>query len=403
MARPGAAGGASSSPATGRKQGSTRCPHPIVMQTTHLSVVRHRIHVGEPLPFNVRNADKTLLLARGQVVQTPEQLEALFERGALVDLAELQTAADEVRQAPREQLPRLWQQTMQRVGLALQHAPHHGFRGALDDACAPVAALIERDPDLAIFQVLRREGGAGTAYGIKRSLHAAITAHLVAQRLHWGPHETERAFKVALTMNLSMLELQAELSRQVTPPTDAQRAQLQSHPLRSREMLELAGIADADWLLAVERHHEREDGSGYPRGCTDVGDIASLVRRADVYTSKLAARSHRDALAADRAGREMFMEDPGHPMTAALVKEFGIYPPGCFVAVDCGAIGIVVQRGPTVTTPVVALLTNERRAPLPAPLRVETSQPGYGIAGIVSERQAGVELTPERLVQITVG
>ncbi len=332
------------------------------MQTTHLSVVRHRIHVGEPLPFNVRNADKTLLLARGQVVQTPEQLEALFERGALVDLAELQTAADEVRQAPREQLPRLWQQTMQRVGLALQHAPHHGFRGALDDACAPVAALIERDPDLAIFQVLRREGGAGTAYGIKRSLHAAITAHLVAQR-----------------------------------------AQLQSHPLRSREMLELAGIADADWLLAVERHHEREDGSGYPRGCTDVGDIASLVRRADVYTSKLAARSHRDALAADRAGREMFMEDPGHPMTAALVKEFGIYPPGCFVAVDCGAIGIVVQRGPTVTTPVVALLTNERRAPLPAPLRVETSQPGYGIAGIVSERQAGVELTPERLVQITVG
>jgi len=35
------------------------------MQLTALSAVKHRIRVGEPLPFNVRNADHTLLLARG--------------------------------------------------------------------------------------------------------------------------------------------------------------------------------------------------------------------------------------------------------------------------------------------------------------------------------------------------
>lgn len=373
------------------------------MQFTQLSVVKNRIQVGAPLPFNVRNADKTLLLARGQKVETHEQLEALFDRGALVDLAELQSPRDQVMQAPRQELPRLWQQTMYRVGLALQSAPHHSFRGALDDACTPVMALIERDPDLAIFQVLRREGGPGVAYGVKRSLHAAITAHLVAQRLDWSPPELEKVFKVALTMNISMLELQAELSQQRTPPTQAQRDALQSHPLRSRAMLETAGVADRDWLLAVERHHELEDGSGYPSGCTDVGDLASLVRRADVYTSKLAARSHRDAMGADRAGREMFMQDPGHPMTAALVKEFGIYPPGCFVQLANGAMGIVVQRGPTVTTPVVAVLTHERGAPLPEPLRVDTSRPGCAVEGIVGERSVPFQLSPEKLVMLTVG
>ena len=31
---------------------------------------------------------------------------------------------------------------------------------------------------------------------------------------------------------------------------------------------------------------------------------------------------------ADLAGRQMFMQDPGHLMTAALVKEFGICPSG---------------------------------------------------------------------------
>ncbi len=54
-----------------------------------LDTVRNRIALGTPLPFNVRNADRTLLLARGQRLQSQEQLEALMLRGALVDLAEL--------------------------------------------------------------------------------------------------------------------------------------------------------------------------------------------------------------------------------------------------------------------------------------------------------------------------
>ncbi len=38
------------------------------MQFSQLATVKHRLSVGKPLPFNVRNADHTLLLARGQVV-----------------------------------------------------------------------------------------------------------------------------------------------------------------------------------------------------------------------------------------------------------------------------------------------------------------------------------------------
>jgi hypothetical protein len=373
------------------------------MQYTDLSTVRQRVQLGAPLPFNVRNADKTLLLARGQQVQSQEQLDALFERGALVDIAELQTAAEQIRLAPREQLPQLWSQTMNRVAQALMHAPHDSFGGALDDATGPAMSLIERDPDLAIFQVLRHEGGVATAYGVRRSMHAAITGYLVGQRLGWESADLEKVFKVALTMNISMLELQAQLSRQNTPPTPEQRAALQTHPLRSVQMLEIGGVSDFDWLRAVERHHEVEDGSGYPSGCSDVGDLASLARRADIYTSKLSARNHRDALSADVAGRQMFMEDPGHPMTAALVKEFGIYPPGCHVRLASGVLAIVVQRGPTVTTPIVACLTNERGGPLPEPVRIDTSAPGCAVMGIVGERSVNVSVSLDRLVKLTIG
>ena len=370
------------------------------MQFAHLSTVEHRITLGAPLPFNVRDADHTLLLARGQRVDTQPQLQALFERGCLVDLAELQTAREEILKAPRQQLPRLWSRCMDQVSQTLMNTPGAGFDEALDEVGQPVQALIERDPDLAIFQVLRRGADQNVNYGAQRSLQTAITALLVAQRLAWDQAMCERVFKVALTMNISMLRLQGELAHQDTAPTDAQRHELLTHPMRSVQILQTAGVTDVAWLNAVLRHHEVEDGSGYPSGTTEVGELASLARRADLYTSKLASRSARTAMAADLAGRQMFMQDPGHAMTAALVKEFGIYPPGCYVRLVSGAMAIVVQRGPTITTPVVLCLTDERGTPLQRPQRCDTGIKTNAVAAVVGEGSIPIPLSLERLAAL---
>jgi HD-GYP domain-containing protein (c-di-GMP phosphodiesterase class II) len=368
------------------------------MPFAELSTVKHRLQPGAPLPFNVRNADRTLLLARGQMVESHEQLEAIMRRGALVDLSELQTPRDEILKAPRELLPQLWSRALSQLSQTLAVSAEASFREALTEAALPVQTLVERDPDLAIFQVLRQGAGADTDYGAQRSLQTAITSLLVAQRLAWAPEEAERAFKVALTMNLSMLELQGQLARQASPPSAEQRHALQTHPMRSVRLLETAGIADPLWLKAVLQHHECEDGRGYPAGTTDVGELASLVRRSDLYTSKLSSRSTRDAISADLAGRQMFMQDPGHPMTAALVKEFGIYPPGCHVRLVSGELAVVVARGATITAPVVACLTNARGAPLPVPLRRETTDKAHAVAAVVGEASVGKRMPLERLM-----
>ena len=368
------------------------------MSFTALSNVRQRITVGQTLPFNVRDHDRSLLLARGRVIENEAQLAALLERGALVDLEEVQTARERLRRVPREQLPGLWNDGLSRISATLMNPGTARFTEALDDASDVVLGLVERDPDLAIFQVITRDANADVAYGAQRALHAAICSHLVAQRLGWDPATLERVFKVALTMNLSMLELQGELARQRGAPTLQQRAELLTHPMRSVELLMQAGVTDDDWLQAVARHHEQEDGSGYPSGRSDVGEIASLVRRADVYTAKLASRSHREALLADQAGRQMFMQDPGHPMTAALVKEFGIYPPGCTVRLEGGEMAIVVARGASLTTPIVACFTSASGATLTTPRRVDTALPRHAVKAVVGERSAGARLSLEKLL-----
>jgi len=371
------------------------------MQYSTLSTVQHRVIVGAPLPFNVRDADRTLLLARGRVIESNAQMEALFRRGALVDIAELMSETERIRMAPKEKLPALWTSCMATVTDTLQQSGHESFLMALESSTTPVLALVERDPDLAIFQVLRQDANELTRYGIDHSLHAGITAFLVARRLGWNETDTQRVFKAALTMNISMLELQGHLAVQATPITNEQREAVHAHPWFSRQMLEISGVTDRDWLDAVSQHHESADGAGYPNGLKAVNSIAELIRLADVYAAKLSPRAGRSALAADQAGRAMFMQNPGHPASAALIKEFGAYPPGCFVRLASGETGVVVQRGPTVMTPVVAVLSSASGASLGEPLRRDTSVKGFAVHSVLPSQVDFKGIAREALVALT--
>jgi HD-GYP domain-containing protein (c-di-GMP phosphodiesterase class II) len=349
-----------------------------------LTDVQHRIRAGLPLPFNVRDADGSLMLARNQVLQSDEQVQALCERGALVDLDELRGPLEKVQQAKPEELPGLWRTHMEGLSQRLMAATQPGFRDALDEESAPVLALVARDPDLAIFQVLSQSATPARQYGLTHSLHAAIVARLVAERLGWRDSALDTVFKAALTMNLSMLELQGELAHRAEPLDDAQRRTVQVHPIASVHLLELAGVSNSDWLTAVAQHHEQEDGLGYPSGTAIVHEMAQLVQRADRYTAKLSARGYRNAKAADQAGREMFMQAPGHPMNAALAKEMGVYPPGAFVRLASGEVGVVVKRGPRVNTPVVAVFQGSDGKALSHPIARQTLLPSHAVVGIVA-------------------
>ncbi len=367
------------------------------MPYSPLSAVRSRIQLGAPVPFNIRSQDHTLLLARGQVIRDEDQLDALFDRNALAE-AEADNLKAEVKTASVEQLPALWASSIDRVGRTLLMPDLPGFAQALQDAAEPVLALVERDPDLAIFQVVRQEAAGKNSYGIAHSVHTAIASHLVGLRMGWDTNTVARVFKAALTMNLSIIELQGRLATQLTPLTAAQRQAIQEHPTRSMEMLQASGVTDADWLAAVGNHHETSEGTGYPRGARDICDMAGLLRRVDIYTAKLSPRNTRTALPANRAGRDLFLQDGQHPMAAAVVKEFGIYPPGCLVELHCGEIGVVIKRGPRADTPVVASLMGSNGVALAEPRRRQTECDGFGVVGVVPESALRVRVSPEKLV-----
>lgn len=375
------------------------------MDLRPLAELRSRVRYGAPLAFHVRHPDGTLLLARGQPMRDEAQFDALVARGAIVDLDDAAAAARHgaVHDARPEQLPAMWVRCMSRVGHLLRESTQGNFLDALDEAAKPVLALIGRDPDLAIFQMVQQVEGGKQNYGVAHSIHAAVACHLVASRLGWDACVAQRAFKAALTMNMGMIELQGRLANQVTPVTPTQRVAIRAHPQRSVEILEAAGIADRDWLDAVAQHHELPDGSGYPQGVSDVGELATLLRHADVYTAMLSTRINRAALPANHAARRIFLGAKDDPMVLAIVKEFGIYPPGCYVRLASGEIGVVVKRGEQANAPLVAALVDRRGDALMEPVRRQTSAAEHAIAEVVDEKKVRVRVSAERLAAVARG
>jgi HD-GYP domain-containing protein (c-di-GMP phosphodiesterase class II) len=98
---------------------------------------------------------------------------------------------------------------------------------------------------------------------------------------------------------------------------------MQQHPLRGARILEPIG-AYARMLPIVAEHHERWDGSGYPRGLR--GEAIALTARilavADSYDAIKSDRPYRVGLSADRA-YSVIATQSGVQFDPAVVEALG--------------------------------------------------------------------------------
>ena len=108
--------------------------------------------------------------------------------------------------------------------------------------------------------------------------------------------------RAALLHDLGKLSISNRILDKPGPLTDDERERFRDHPLLAEQILarvpslrELAAVASA--------HHERLDGSGYPRGLA--GDALTMPMRilavADVYEALISERPYRAAHPPDGA------------------------------------------------------------------------------------------------------
>lgn len=369
-----------------------------------LAEVRDLLRAGEALPFRVLDGGGRLLLAAGQRIVDVDQLRVLLERGAAVEALEVERVRRERgggSAIPAAQRPRTWFDAWEAQtwrlddwlrALGRGEAKREGIETLADDCLA----LIERQPDAALFVAMRQDHQRFALYALTHGLNCAVVAVLCARQLKLPEAAVRSLLRAALTMNAPIVELQAQMAEQSEPPGKRQLELIRAHPARAVEWLRGIGVDDADWLAAVADHHERDGGSGYPQGLAQVGELARLLRAADVYTAKISPRAVRPPLNSQTAAHQLLQELPGSPIGPALVKALGVYPPGDFVRLKGGETAIVVRRGSEPRAPEVVVLLSASGRPLAEPRRRDTRDPAFAIAG-VAPRQGLPRVLPEQV------
>ncbi len=254
--------------------------------------------------------------------------------------------------------------------------------------------LVLQDPDVAIFHLVFATRDKVRRYSLLHAMHTAMLLTLIGMRKDWGDLRTDLAIQAGLTMNLSIMALQVDLAQQQGPLNDEQRHLIQAHPLRSCEMLQALGVTQDDWLQAVAGHHEQADGQGYPQGLSQVHPLADALHTCDLFGAKLSPRLGRDSLLSPRAATEIFRQRSVGYFGATIIRELGLYPPGCLVELASGEQAIVVRRMPDQHSPDVAVLRQGDGTPLPTPVRSHTRRAsGRHIVGATQD-QRWADATP---------
>lgn len=98
---------------------------------------------------------------------------------------------------------------------------------------------------------------------------------------------------------------------------------LRGHPLEGLRLAAPLVPWLGEWALAIDEHHERFDGTGYPYGLhgSQIALAARIVAVADVFDTMTARRTYRDAVSTEAARAEL-ARCAGSQFDPAMVRAF---------------------------------------------------------------------------------
>jgi HD-GYP domain-containing protein (c-di-GMP phosphodiesterase class II) len=187
-----------------------------------------------------------------------------------------------------------------------------------------------------------------------------------------------------MLLDVGKLRLPAELLSKKTALTGEEHRLMKSHVELGVQILQSTPGIPEEVVAMVATHHEREDGSGYPKGLGGdeislLGKIAGIVDTfEDLTTTRflVPAASPQEALQILHNGRVRLFE-------AWLVDRFthfmGLYPAGSLVELTTGEVAVTLASKPGAEGgPTVLLVLDPQKKPYPLRSVVNLGAPPAG-------------------------
>ncbi|WP_083496508.1 HD-GYP domain-containing protein [Pseudoalteromonas phenolica] len=185
------------------------------------------------------------------------------------------------------------------------------------------------------------------AYLLEHSINVATLITIFAKHLRLDRQIIEELATGALLHDIGKIKVSDIVLNKPGRLNETEFEQMKQHAQYSYDIVNEAGLSKISCEIAGF-HHERLDGSGYPRGLSN-GEISNYVRMAsivDVFDALTAERVYKKALPPIQAFKILRENSPNH-FDEHLLNEFinciGIYPVGSLVKLKSQKIGMVAS------------------------------------------------------------
>jgi putative nucleotidyltransferase with HDIG domain len=174
------------------------------------------------------------------------------------------------------------------------------------DALALVAALSSHD---------KRTRG--------HSERVRVFTEMLAEEMRIPDDERNKLRWAALLHDIGKLTVPPEVLNKPGKPDAEEWQVLQQHPTEGMRIATPVLTMLGSWAAAIEHHHERWDGSGYPSGLAgdEIPYSARILAVTDSYEVMTAARPYKSAMPA-RAARGELVRSAGSHFDPAIVRSF---------------------------------------------------------------------------------
>ena len=213
-------------------------------------------------------------------------------------------------------------------------------------AVAPMIDSVMRNQDAMAWLVHLRKRDA---YTYQHSLASSVWAVILGRHLGFDRKGLDTLAMGGLLLDLGKAQVPAEILVKQGPLDDAERVIMRKHVEFGTKMVRTTPGVNADVIAMIEGHHERHDGSGYPKGLAGAdipvfGRIAGLIDSFDAMTTR---RSYAPAKSSYDAIREL-NGLAGTAFQRELVEQFvqalGMFPTGSLVQLNTGEVAIVIEQ-----------------------------------------------------------
>jgi HD-GYP domain-containing protein (c-di-GMP phosphodiesterase class II) len=255
--------------------------------------------------------------------------------------------------------------------------------------------LLKSDPDECLFVLFQALADTALGYCATHALLCAVVCELTGEKLGLAEAARRVLFRSALVMNIGMARAQDSLTRQSSILNDAQRKLIREHPQKSVGILQHMGVTDEEQLDIVRWHHELDES------CALASTLQSrrILRTADSFVAKMAARKTRLAMSPLGATKSMFLEatEENARLGSAMATAVGFYPPGTYVQLVNGEKAVSVARGLRANNPHVVSIVSPGNMPLSKYLYRDTTDPRFAIRAPLNAEKIKVKVSLEKV------